>query len=76
MADAAGGLLSAGEPVPFSESGPAPSAVPGLNRSDPHGPGITRFRLDGGFGYRDPSGAEVTDAGTLRRIRGLALPPA
>src|SRR5208282_2468704 len=55
---------------------PAPSAVPGLTRSDPRGPGITRVRRGDGFGYRDPSGAEVTDAGTLRRIRGLALPPA
>jgi DNA topoisomerase-1 len=54
---------------------PAPSAVPGLSRSDPHGPGITRVRADG-FRYRDPSGTEVTDAGTLLRIRALALPPA
>jgi DNA topoisomerase I len=76
MADTEGGLLSASEPAPFSESGPAPSAVPGLNRSDPRGPGISRFRVGDGFGYRDPSGAEVTDGGTLRRIRALALPPA
>jgi DNA topoisomerase-1 len=55
---------------------PAPSAVPGLSRSDPHGPGITRVRASDGFRYRDPSGAEVTDAGTLLRIRALALPPA
>jgi DNA topoisomerase I len=52
------------------------AAVAGLTRSDPRGPGISRFRQDDGFGYRDPSGAEVTDAGTLRRIRSLALPPA
>lgn len=55
---------------------PAPSAVHGLTRSDPRGPGISRARADGGFQYRDPSGAEVTDTGTLRRIRALALPPA
>ncbi len=53
-----------------------PSAVPGLARSDPRGPGITRERAGDGFGYRDPSGAEVTDAGTLLRIRALTLPPA
>jgi DNA topoisomerase I len=53
-----------------------PAAVAGLTRSDPSGPGISRFRQGDGFGYRDPSGAEVTDAGTLRRIRDLALPPA
>jgi len=55
---------------------PGPSAVPGLTRSDPRAPGITRVRAGDGFGYRDPWGAEVTDAGTLRRIRALALPPA
>ncbi len=61
---------------PENTQGGLLSAVPGLTRSDPRGPGITRVRLGGGFGYRDPSGAEVTDAGTLRRIRDLALPPA
>jgi DNA topoisomerase-1 len=55
---------------------PAPSAVPGLTRSDPRAPGITRVRAGGSFGYRDPGGGDVTDPGTLRRIRGLALPPA
>ncbi len=61
---------------PENTQGGLLSAVPGLTRSDPRGPGITRVCLGGGFGYRDPSGAEVTDAGTLRRIRDLALPPA
>jgi len=55
---------------------PAPSAVPGLSRSDPRGPGMTRVRASDGFRYYGPSGAEVTDAGTLQRIRALALPPA
>jgi DNA topoisomerase IB len=45
-----------------------PAAVPGLTRSDPHGPGITRERASGGFRYRDPSGAEVTSPETLQRI--------
>jgi DNA topoisomerase I len=53
----------------------SPAAVPGLTRSDPHGPGITRERAGEGFRYRDPSGAEVTDPGTLRRIGALVIPP-
>ena len=60
---------------------PAPSAVAGLTRSDPHGPGISRVRDASGFSYRDPAGADITDAdaagkATLDRIRALALPPA
>ena len=54
----------------------APSAVVGLSRSDPRSPGITRVKTPDGFRYREPSGAEVTDTGTLQRIRALALPPA
>jgi DNA topoisomerase-1 len=53
-----------------------PAAVPGLTRSDPHGPGITRERADGGFRYRDPSGAPVTSGQALLRIGALAIPPA
>jgi DNA topoisomerase IB len=53
-----------------------PAAVAGLTRSDPRRKSITRERQDGGFRYRDPSGAEVTDAQTLERIRALAIPPA
>jgi len=52
------------------------AAVPGLVRSDPHRPGITRARSQGGFRYRDPSGAELTDEETLDRIRALRIPPA
>ena len=52
-----------------------PAAVPGLARSDPHGPGITRERTADGFRYRDPAGADVTSPGTLQRIRALAIPP-
>jgi DNA topoisomerase I len=55
---------------------PAPSAVPGLTRSDPRSPGITRVRAGDGFGYREPSGTDVTDPATLQRILALALPPA
>ena len=39
------------------ETSPLAAAVPGLVRSDPHGPGITRVRDEGGFRYLDPSGA-------------------
>jgi DNA topoisomerase I len=56
------------------ESSPA-AAVPGLTRSDPHGPGITRERISEGFRYRDPAGAVVTDPPTLERIGTLAIPP-
>ena len=52
------------------------AAVPGLTRSDPHGPGITRERAPGGFRYRDPSGAQITGEQELLRIRALAIPPA
>src|SRR5580658_231478 len=54
----------------------AAAAVPGLIRSDLHGPGIIRERSSGGFRYYDPSGAEVTDPDTLRRIGALGIPPA
>jgi DNA topoisomerase-1 len=52
------------------------AAVPGLVRSDPHGPGITRARHGDGFRFHDPSGAEITDEQTLHRIRALRIPPA
>jgi DNA topoisomerase IB len=52
------------------------AAVPGLVRSDLRSPGITRIKTRDGFRYRDPSGADVTDAGTSQRIGALAIPPA
>jgi DNA topoisomerase I len=52
------------------------AAVPGLVRTDPRSPGITRFKTGEGFRYRDPSGTDVTDAETLFRIGALAIPPA
>jgi DNA topoisomerase-1 len=61
----------------MSSDQPSPAAaVPGLRRSDPHGPGTTREHSEAGFRYRDPSGAVITDAGTLRRIAALVIPPA
>jgi DNA topoisomerase I len=56
---------------------PSPAAaVPGLARSDPHGPGISRVRDKDGFRYLDPAGAEIGDAATLDRIGALRIPPA
>jgi DNA topoisomerase I len=52
------------------------TAVQGLVRSDPHGPGITRERAQGGFRYRDPPSADITHGDTLDRIRALRIPPA
>jgi DNA topoisomerase I len=58
-----------------ASASPLAAAVPGLTRSDPRSPGITRERASEGFRYRDASGAEVTSAETLRRIGALAIPP-
>jgi DNA topoisomerase IB len=52
------------------------AAVPGLVRTDPHGPGITRARIPGGFRYLGRTGSEITDEETLDRIRALRIPPA
>jgi DNA topoisomerase I len=52
------------------------AAVPGLTRSDPRSPGITRERSGEGFRYRDPSGAEITGREAVQRIRALMIPPA
>src|SRR5260370_19382298 len=54
----------------------AVAAVRGLGRSDLRGPGITRDRGPEGFRYVSPSGADVTQEETLRRIAALAIPPA
>lgn len=39
-------------------------------------PGISRRRAGKGFCYIAPDGKRITDAATLTRIRGLAIPPA
>src|SRR5215471_11885341 len=52
------------------------AAVAGLVRSDPRAPGITRTRSRDGFRYAYPSGADVTQEDTVRRISALAIPPA
>src|ERR1700733_4312727 len=53
-----------------------PAAVPGLNRSDPRGPGLTRVRAGDVVAYLDAGGGVVTDPPTLARIKALAIPPA
>jgi DNA topoisomerase I len=53
-----------------------PAAVPGLNRSDPRGPGISRVRSGTGFAYLDAAGGQVDDRATLERIGSLVIPPA
>ena len=59
-----------------ADSSPQAAAVPGLNRSDPHEPGITRERTSGRFQYFDPSRTEVTNPETLHRLGALGIPPA
>ncbi|HVX23442.1 MAG TPA: hypothetical protein VHB02_19020 [Acidimicrobiales bacterium] len=47
-----------------------------LRRSDCSAPGISRRRRGKGFSYAQADGTPVTDEETLRRVRGLAVPPA
>lgn len=48
----------------------------GLVRSDPTGPGHTRRRQGRGFRFLDATGAGITDADELARIKALVIPPA
>jgi DNA topoisomerase I len=59
-----------------ASSSAVPSAVPGLNRSDPRGPGINRTRLGDGYVYESAQSGQVTDPADIQRIRALAIPPA
>jgi DNA topoisomerase-1 len=49
---------------------------PGLIRSDPAGPGLTRRRRGRGFGYLDVGGVSISDAAEIARIKALVIPPA
>ncbi|XKK41338.1 DNA topoisomerase IB [Nocardiopsis sp. ARC36] len=56
-----------------------PPSRPGrsrLRRSDTDAPGITRVRRGRGFRYHHASGEPVTDPDEVRRVKGLAVPPA
>lgn len=53
-----------------------PDAPEGLRWCNDDRPGISRRRSGKGFRYVDATGATVTDAKTLDRIRALAIPPA
>ncbi|MGB8170260.1 MAG: DNA topoisomerase IB [Chthoniobacteraceae bacterium] len=61
----------------FSLPAPAVARDAGLHYVSDARPGITRqSRGKKGFAYRAPGGSAVRDPETLRRIRGLAIPPA
>ena len=49
---------------------------PGLIRSDPATPGLTRRRRGRGFGYLDVGGVSISDAAEIARIKALVIPPA
>lgn len=51
-------------------------APPGLSWCDDAAPGLSRRRAGAGFSYRDAAERPIRDAGTLARIRALAIPPA
>ena len=48
----------------------------GLRHVSDEEPGLSRRRTATGFRYLDPDGRPVRDAGTLQRVRALAIPPA
>jgi len=52
------------------------SEVPDLSYVNDDDPGIRRIASGEGFAFRAPDRRRVTDAETLDRIRGLAIPPA
>ena len=69
--------------MPFDDDAVAPVVDPrdaaeeaGLRYVSDDSPGITRRRVGKGFSYRLPKGGTVKEAGTLKRIRSLAIPPA
>jgi DNA topoisomerase-1 len=72
-------MLLAGPNAPSVAAAPAArreSLPRGLVYVSDAAPGIRRLRRGQGFAYRDVDGRLVRDAGTLARIRRLAIPPA
>jgi DNA topoisomerase-1 len=55
---------------------PQSAEAAGLQYACDDRPGIRRQRSGSGFRYLSPRGRVITDAGTLKRIRALAIPPA
>ena len=60
----------------IASDGIATAQVAGLRYTTEDQPGIRRRRKGRGFTYVDPDGVPVRDEGEIRRIRGLAIPPA
>jgi len=75
---------SLSSPDPHALTRPSTSKAPeqavaqsaGLRYVSDAAPGIRRLRSGTGFRYAGPGGRAVTDPGTLRRIKSLAVPPA
>jgi DNA topoisomerase-1 len=63
-------------PLDCHLEGPVLAEAAGLAYVNGHDPGIGRAKAGEGFVYTRPSGARVSDARTLERIRALAIPPA
>ena len=65
------------EKAPTSDLPPEDAArVARLRYVSDSAPGITRRRAGASFTYRDAAGRTIRDAGTLGRIKALAVPPA
>ena len=66
--------------MPHASTNPTPEAASaregGLVYVGDADPGLSRRATATGFRYLDPAGKPVRDAGTLGRIRALAIPPA
>jgi DNA topoisomerase I len=60
----------------IASDGIATAQLAGLRYTTDEKPGIRRLKKGRGFTYVDRDGVPVRDAGELRRIRGLAIPPA
>ncbi|WP_027861555.1 DNA topoisomerase IB [Marmoricola sp. URHB0036] len=50
--------------------------MPRLRTVSPHSPGLTRRRAGSGWTFIDQSGARISDAEEIARIKSLAIPPA
>ncbi|HYU81264.1 MAG TPA: DNA topoisomerase IB, partial [Candidatus Polarisedimenticolia bacterium] len=60
----------------IASDGIATAQLAGLRYTTDEQPGIRRQKKGRGFTYVDRDGVPVRDAGELRRIRSLAIPPA